>query len=232
MALELFKCQAEEVNANLDGFTNRLEAFQFFLKTYAGDQYLEDTLEKIDKLTQSVTEEVMYFYRRLIKHARNLGRVFTKVELMNRLQRGINAKLRPFLRTARKSFSGANALAELVEYSSAIIQSHQAIQTKESTVRIRALLVEEVEQDNRPITRTRPNAVASFPDPIALSENALGLLPPYRTSTATIEYSSDASEAVSISFSAENETPDPLTGQQPTWPKSPLLPGATQQGSK
>lgn len=179
---------------------------------YAKDQYLEDVIEKINQLTQSETEDVMDFYRRLTKHARDLGGVFTQGDLMTRLQRGLHANLRPLLRTARKSFSSAKGLTEFAEYAAAISQSHQAIQANAKTVQTRALMEEEVEQDNRPISLTRPNDVARFSDPIALAENALGLSPPYRTPTATMEYSSDASEAASISFSAGNAPPDPLTG--------------------
>lgn len=126
------------------------EAVQFLFRTYAKDQYIEYAVDKMDRLFQRDTEDVMEFYRRLTKHARDLGGVFSQNELMNLFQRGLQSYIRALRRSACKSFTVSNALADFSDHDVAISASRLEINEKARPARARALLVDE-EPENLPL---------------------------------------------------------------------------------
>lgn len=142
-ALELLKDVAEEIEADLGGFTTWPKAVPFFFRTYAEYQCLEDYMKQIYRLSKSATERVMDFYCSLTKHARDLGGVFYQNELMTSFQSSLHADIRLLLRSVRKSFTGPNSLADFAEHAATIIESHSTIQVKTRPPRTHTLLIEE-----------------------------------------------------------------------------------------
>lgn len=205
-ALDVFNGMTEDGDGELGCFTTWSEAVQFFLRTYAKDQHLEDAVEKLDRLTQGETEGVMDFYRKLTRAARDLAGVFSQGELMTRFQRGLLPSLRPLLRQVRKDFFGPNAFAEFAEHAAALHTSQQAVVGRTRSHRpVRALAIEE---EPRATKRELKAAIREFGDTtVALAEQGSTALPPSRTPTASVEYSE--SEAASISLSAHTAPPDP-----------------------
>lgn len=120
-ALELFNSQSEEGDKNLGGFSTWPEAVQFFLRTYAKDQYIEESVESIEKISQETAEELMEFFRPLTKNSRDVERVVSEDKSMSRLQFGLHADILPIFRDFRNNFTGSKALADSAEHASAII---------------------------------------------------------------------------------------------------------------
>lgn len=195
----------EDGDAELGGFTTWPETVQFFLRTYAKDQYLEDAVEKLDRLSQGEGDSVMEFYRKLTRSARDLAGAFSQRELITRFQRSLLPSLWLLLRQVRNDFLGPNALTDFAEYATAIHASQQAVTVRSRPTRMAKVLA--VEAEPRIKREAYPTTRLEGDDNIALAEPGHGAIPPSRSPTALAEYSTN--EVASISLSSQSAPPDP-----------------------
>eukprot|EP00171_Calliarthron_tuberculosum_P011647 IDg11647t1 len=104
---------------------------------------MEDAVMKTDDLSQSETEDVMDFYRRQTRYARNFCGFFKESELMSCFQRELYPDLRQLLRPFQKSFFGPNALADFAKHAAAISALYSALPVKPKPIRTKFLFVKE-----------------------------------------------------------------------------------------
>ncbi len=84
---------------------------QLFLRTYAKDEYTEDAMAAMDRMSQNDGEGENSFADRITAQARVTAGVYFQQELITRFMRGLRADVRALLRSTRKNFTGPDAFA-------------------------------------------------------------------------------------------------------------------------
>eukprot|EP00171_Calliarthron_tuberculosum_P000179 IDg179t1 len=125
-AYDAFTQMLEDGNADLGGFSKWPGAVQFFIQTYAKDDYLEEAVIKLDGTKQGRDEDVLTYHGRLLAAARDLAGAYSQDELMTKFMQGVHANIRPLLRRARHMHKGPNRLRTFAEETSAIYSAHNA----------------------------------------------------------------------------------------------------------
>ena len=83
----------EDARSNVLGFSDDPHAVQFFLCTYAKDEYLEEADEKLIGMKQATTENIQHYIDRLTAAARDLAGAYSQQKLITIFQRRLAAEL-------------------------------------------------------------------------------------------------------------------------------------------
>lgn len=167
-AYDAFTQMLEDGNADLGGFSTWQAAVQFFIQTYAKDEYLEDDVIKLDGTKQGRDEDVLTLHGRLLAAARDLAGAYSQDELMTKFMQGVYANIRPLLRRARKMHKSPNRFRIFAEEASAIYAAHNALAKTEKKLSV---------EEDPPKRRYYPSismAAKAKGDSIALAELQTG----------------------------------------------------------
>ena len=95
-AHELFMAN-QDYPDEYSGFANYPEAFNFLLRHYAKDSYIEKSIDKFDGTIQLDGETELAYAKRLKEANRHCGSVYRESELVRRFVRGLNPAVKPML---------------------------------------------------------------------------------------------------------------------------------------